>query len=106
MYDNFDSNTLNIFEDFKTKNYKNISYKFIDTLLIIFIMFFFYQNNISRNNFKLRNNITFIGLSTFMLIFNQLFKNTEINVLFYNSLILTLIILLFIFIYYIKIKNA
>ena len=100
--DNLDTNTLNIFEDFKTKNYKNISYKVIDSLLIILIVFFFYKNNIARNNFNLNNNISYISISTFILIFNQLFKNSEFNITLYLSSIFSLIFLLTIFIYFTK----
>ena len=102
--DNLDTNTLNIFEDFKTKNYKNISYKVIDSLLIILIVFFFYKNNIARNNFNLNNNISYISISTFILIFNQLFKNSEFNITLYLSSIFSLIFLLTIFIYFTKDK--
>ena len=102
--DNLDTNTLNIFEDFKTKNYKNISYKVIDSLLIILIVFFFYKNNIARNNFNLNNNISYISISTFILIFNQLFKNGEFNITLYLSSIFSLIFLLTIFIYFTKDK--
>ena len=103
---NLDSNTLNIFEDFKTKNYINISYKVIDSLLIILIVFFFYKNNISRNNFNLNNNISYVSISTFILIFNQLFKNSEFNITLYLSSIFSLIFLLTIFIYFTKDKNV
>ena len=102
--DNLDTNTLNIFEDFKTKNYKNISYKVMDSLLIILIVFFFYKNNIVRNNFNLNNNISYISISTFILIFNQLFKNSEFNITLYLSSIFSLIFLLTIFIYFTKDK--
>ena len=102
--DNLDTNTLNIFEDFKTKNYKNISYKVVDSLLIILIVFFFYKNNIARNNFNLNNNISYISISTFILIFNQLFKNSEFNITLYLSSIFSLIFLLTIFIYFTKDK--
>ena len=102
--DNLDSNTLNIFEDFKTKNYKNISYKVIDSLLIILIVFFFYKNNIARNNFNLNNNISYISISTFILILNQLFKNSEFNTNLYLISIFSLIFLLTIFIYFTKDK--
>ena len=101
---NLDSNTLNIFEDVKTKNYKNISYKVIDSLLIILIVFFFYKNNISRNNFNLNNNISYIIISTFILILNQLFKNSEFNITLYLSSIFSLFFLLTIFIYFTKDK--
>ena len=104
--DNLDSNTLNIFEDFKTKNYKNISYKVIDSFLIILIVFFFYKNNIARNNFNLNNNISYISISTFILILNQLFKNSEFNITLYLSSIFSLIFLLTIFIYFTKDKYA
>ena len=103
-YDNIDSNTFNIVEDFKNKNYRNISYKIIDSLFILIIIFFFYINNISRNLFNLNNNISFIGISTFILILNQLFKNNGFNITLYLSSISIIFILLFLFIHLIKKK--
>ena len=105
-YNNIDSNTHNIFEDFKSKNYRNISHKSIDTLFIIIIIFFFYNNNISRNIFDVKNNITFVSLSTFLLIINQLFKNSGLKISIYLSLITFLIILLLILIYFRRKKHV
>ena len=106
IYNNLDSNTLNIFEDFKTKNYKNISYKLIDACLIVLIVIFFYKNNISRNNFNLNNNISYISISTIILILNQLFKNSEFNISIYLSSIFSIIFLVTIFIYFTKDQNV
>ena len=86
-FNNYDKNTLTIFDDIKNSNYLNISYKIFDVIIIFFIMYFFYQNNISNFNFNLKNNIFFITISIFMLLINQLIKNSEIELIFYVSII-------------------
>ncbi len=90
-FSNFDRNTFTIFDDLITKNYLNISFKIIDILISIFIIYFFYLNNITKINFSLKNNILFILISVLILIINQLLKNTEINLLIYCILSICLI---------------
>ncbi len=83
-FSNYDINTLTIFDDIKSKNYLNIAYKIIDIIISIVIIYFFYNNNILKINFNLNNNIFFIIISIFILIINQIFKNSEINVIIYS----------------------
>ena len=90
----YDKNTLTIFDDYKAKNYLNISFKFLDIILIIFVIFFFYKNNLRDINFNTLNNIYFSCSCICILIFNQILKNSEITVYSYIFLIL-LIILIF-----------
>lgn len=96
-YDNFDVNTFDIFEDLKNKNYLNIMYKVIDSFIFLFIIIFFYLNNIRNYKFNISSLIIFLIFSTFVLILNQVIKNIEINFKF--NLIL-IIFLLFITLYY------
>ena len=88
-----DKNTLTIFDDYKTKNYLNISFKFLDIILIIFVIFFFYKNNLRDINFNTLNNIYFSCSCICILIFNQILKNSEITVYSYIFLILLIILI-------------
>ena len=56
-----------IFDDIKTKNYSNITFKISDILIFILIIFLFYKNNILKHNFNLINNIIFIIISVLIL---------------------------------------
>ncbi len=102
-FNNYDINTLTIFDDIKANNYINISYRVTDVLIILLIIYFFYKNNIVNVNFKMKNNILFIITSFIFLIIIQLLKNSEVALLQY-ILINFIIILCLIFISNIK-KN-
>ena len=82
-FNNYDRNTLTILDDFENKDYLNISYKFVDIVFALIIIYFFYYNNIVNFNFTLNNNIIFISISIFILIINQLLKNSETDLYFY-----------------------
>ena len=87
-----DKNTFTIFDDYKSKNYLNISFKFLDMCLILYIIYFFYTNNLRNINFKIYNNIYFTSSCITILIINQILKNSEIQFINYNiSLILIII---------------
>ena len=86
-----DKNTFTILDDYKTKNYLNISFKLLDIFIIIFLIFFFYRNNIRDINFKTLNNIYFSCSCIFILIVNQILKNSEITIYSYLFLIFTII---------------
>ena len=88
----FDKNTLTIFDDYKAKNYLNISFKVVDVFLIIFILLFFYINNLKVLNFTIINNIYFSSSSISILIINQILKNSDITILNYTIAFLILII--------------
>ncbi len=94
QFNNYDSNTLTIFDDIKTKNYRNIFYKIIDTLIILFIVLAYYYNNILGVKFDIKNNIFFVFLSIALLIVNQFFKNSELDLNNYLILIFIFIFLL------------
>ena len=67
-----DKNTFTVFDDYKNKNYLNISFKTIDIFLILYIVLFFYGNNLREINFKTFNNIYFSSSCIFILIINQI----------------------------------
>ena len=89
----YDKNTLTIFDDYKAKNYLNLSFKFLDIILIIFVIFFFYKNNLRDINFNTLNNIYFSCSCICILIFNQILKNSEITIYSYIFLILLIIMI-------------
>ena len=86
-----DKNTFTIFDDFNNKNYLNISYKVWDIFLIIFIILFFYRNNLKIINFNIINNIYFSCTCVSILIFNQILKNLETTIYNYTLLMFTII---------------
>ena len=75
-----DKNTFTIIDDYKTKNYLNISFKIIDIFLIIYIILFFYNNNLKEINFNTNNNIYYASSSIFILLLNQILKNSQITI--------------------------
>ena len=92
-FDNYDRNTLTILDDFKNKDYLNISYKFFDIIFSILIIVIFYINNILTINFSLKNNFVFILFSLSILIISQLLKNTGIDFLNYTILCSVLVVI-------------
>ncbi len=94
-YDDFDKNTLSIFDDIKKKNYVNIFYKFIDSTIVLLIVYFFYINNIRNYNFEINRVLIFIFFSSVFLIVNQILKNSVFNLNLYSIFILVLVILIF-----------
>ena len=88
-----DKNTLTIIDDINNKNYLNISFKVIDTLIILYIVFFFYNNNLKNINFEIKNNIYFLFSCIVVLISNQIFKNSEILLTNYILIVLAIILL-------------
>ncbi len=98
-FKNYDRNSQTIFKDIKLRNYTNITYRVIDIIFLLLIIYFFYRYNLKRNYFYLRHNIIFITISIIILIFNQLLKNTEIYIMYY----LFIIIFIILFVYLISI---
>ena len=86
-----DKNTFTIFDDIKSKNLLNITFKIMDLIIIFFVLYLFYYNNLKKIDFSTKNNIYFCFLSIHILIINQILKNSEIN-LFQYILIITIII--------------
>tara|TARA_B100000989_G_scaffold296722_1_gene280595 strand:- start:14137 stop:15177 length:1041 start_codon:yes stop_codon:yes gene_type:complete len=94
-----DKNTLTIFDDIYNKNYLNISYKVIDIIFIILIVLFFYNNNLKKIQFNTFNNIYFALLCIFVLIINQILKNSEIILINYFLMISGIIVICFLISY-------
>ena len=75
-----DKNTFTIVDDYKLKNYLNIAFKLLDILLIIYLIIFFYNNNLKELNLNTINNIYFTFSGICILLINQILKNSEIIV--------------------------
>ena len=88
-----DKNTYTIFDDLRSKNYLNIGFKLIDIILVLYVIFFFYLNNLKKINFEATNCIYFSILSIIILMINQILKNSEIVLL--NYFIIIFIVLFF-----------
>jgi len=91
-FNNYDRNSLTIFDDIKNKDHLNIAYKIFDILLCLIIIFIFYRNNIVNNNFSIKNNLFFIIFSIFLLLINQLIKNSGINFEQYSLILFVILI--------------
>tara|TARA_B100001057_G_scaffold312836_1_gene312920 strand:- start:1477 stop:2313 length:837 start_codon:yes stop_codon:yes gene_type:complete len=99
IFNNYDRNTLTIFDDLKSKNFLNIAFKISDIFLCLLIVFIFYRNNILTNNLSVKNNLYYILFSITLLLINQLLKNSQINfeqymicstIIFFSSLVIFL----------------
>ena len=87
-FNNIDRNTLTIFDDLKSDNYKNIIFKIFDVIIVLLIIYSFYINNLLPINFSLKNNIFFIIFCVAILIVNQLLKDSGIDIYYYCICIL------------------
>ena len=99
--DIIDKNTLTILDDIKNGNKLNIVFKTFDIFLIIFVIFFFYNNNLKKINFEFNNNIYFTLLCISILIINQIYKNSDVSLINY-SITTSLIIFLSLILTWIK----
>lgn len=96
-YDNFDRNTQTIFNSIKNKDYKNIFDKFFDILILLSIIIFFYFYIIKKNDFRINNILKFLSFSLLILIFQNIYKNINIDLqlfLILNLINFVLIIML------------
>ncbi len=86
-----DKNAFTIFDDLISKNYLNITFKLIDIVLILYVLIFFYINNLSYINFQTTNNIFFCLVCVTILIINQILKNSEIILVNYSIFVISVI---------------
>ena len=100
IYNNFDKNSLTIFEIIDKKYYNIIIEKIFETFLTISIIILFYYYILKKNNFKLNRIFYFILISISTLIILNILKNVElknqINIIvnFLNIMIIYLFIIL------------
>ena len=88
-----DNNTYTIFDDLDSKNYINIIFKITDFIILIYIIFLFYTNHLKDINFNTSNNIYYSLSCIFVLITNQILKNSNITINKYTISILSIIII-------------
>jgi len=105
-YNNFDKNTSNFLEDILYKDYLNLSYKFFDSLIFVIIFLFFYNYNLKKYKFEIKNILFFISSCASILIINQIIKNLNSSFIFYLFFTSVYLLLLFIIFYYIKYKRS
>jgi len=105
-YNNFDKNTSNFLEDIFYKDYLNLSYKFFDSLIFVIIFLFFYNYNLKKYKFEIKNILFFISSCASILIINQIIKNLNSSFIFYLFFTSVYLLLLFIIFYYIKYKRS
>ncbi len=105
-YNNFDKNTSNFLEDIFSKDYLNLSYKFYDSLIFVIIFLFFYNYNLKKYKFEIKNILFFISSCATILIINQIIKNLNSSFIFYLFFTSVYLLLLFIIFYYIKYKRS
>ncbi len=95
-----DKNTFTILDDFKNGDLLNITFKIFDIILILYIIYFFYNNNLKLFNFKSSNNIYFTSVCISILIINQILKNSEIILMKYFTIIFSVILISVIITYF------
>ena len=86
-----DKNTFTIIDDFKNKDNLNIFFKILDIVLICFIIYLFYNNNLKKIDFNSNNNIYFCFICISILIINQILKNSDITLINYFIIISSII---------------
>ena len=104
-FNSYDKNTFDIFDDIRNNNYLNIVHKSSDIVYIILIILFFYFNNIKYYKFSFYNLFIYMLISSSLLIFNQILKNLEIDLII-NFFIVLFILTIFLFIFFFGKKNA
>ena len=105
-YNNYDKNTLTLFNLIKYKDYNSMIERMFDTLILLTVIIFFYFNNIKDNKFSINHIFIYLFLSILIIIFQNIIKNLDFSLQF--SFLLNIInfsiIYLFMFINKFKFK--
>jgi len=88
-YNNYDKNTLTLFNLIKYKDYNSMIERMFDTLILLTVIIFFYFNNIKDNKFSINHIFIYLFLSILIIIFQNIIKNLDFSLQF--SFILNLI---------------
>ena len=88
-YNNYDKNTLTLFNLIKYKDYKGMLERMFDTLILLTVIIFFYFNNIKDNKFSINHIFIYLFLSILIIIFQNIIKNLDFSLQF--SFLLNLI---------------
>ena len=81
-YNNYDKNTLTLFNLIKYKDYKSIIERMFDTLILLTVIIFFYFNNIKDNKFSINHIFIYLFLSILIIIFQNIIKNLDFSLQF------------------------
>ena len=103
-YNNADKNTFTIKDLIDNKKYEILYEKIFDNLILLTLIIFFYLYIIKENNFLLKNIFIYIILSIFLLVFQNLIKNVNLNLFFIILLNSINILLIYIYLVINKIK--
>ena len=103
-YNNADKNTFTIKDLIDNKKYEILYEKIFDNLVFLTLIIFFYLYIIKENNFLLKNIFIYLILSIFLLVFQNLIKNVNLNLFFIILLNSINILLIYIYLVINKIK--
>ena len=81
-YNNYDKNTLTLFNLIKYKDYKSIIERMFDTLILLTVIIFFYFNNIKDNKFSINHIFIYLFFSILIIIFQNIIKNLDFSLQF------------------------
>ncbi len=81
-YNNYDKNTLTLFNLIKYKDYKSMIERMFDTLILLTVIIFFYFNNIKDNKFSINHIFIYLFLSILIIIFQNIIKNLDLSLQF------------------------
>jgi len=81
-YNNYDKNTLTLFNLIKYKDYKSLIERMFDTLILLTVIIFFYFNNIKDNKFSIKHIFIYLFLSILIIIFQNIIKNLDFSLQF------------------------
>ena len=81
-YNNYDKNTLTLFNLIKYKDYNSMIERMFDTLILITVIIFFYFNNIKDNKFSINHIFIYLFLSILIIIFQNIIKNLDFSLQF------------------------
>ena len=81
-YNNYDKNTLTLFNLIKYKDYNSMIERMFDTLILLTVIIFFYFNNIKVNKFSINHIFIYLFLSILIIIFQNIIKNLDFSLQF------------------------
>ena len=81
-YNNYDKNTLTLFNLIKYKDYKSMIERMFDTLILLTVIIFFYFNNIKDNKFSIKHIFIYLFLSILIIIIQNIIKNLDFSLQF------------------------
>ena len=81
-YNNYDKNTLTLFNLIKYKDYKSMIERMFDTLILLTVIIFFYFNNIKDNKFSINHIFIYLFFSILIIIFQNIIKNLDFSLQF------------------------